>query len=371
MPIRPLLLLLLSVACSALRADDPRPGDNLKPPFLSVYRWDISGLQRGEHDAFCRWLNRSAVWPESHQPKETWEHVEGGDWQLGPWSAWVHQHPGARLVLSVSILPGPWDGSGPKRGAGADVPVSLEEGAKGTYNAHFKRLAENLVRHGLGDAVLRPAWEFNGGWMTWRVTNQRQAEAFADYWRQIVTAMRAVPGCDRLHFCWNPNIGWLAYPADRSWPGDDVVDSIGLDYYDDGYLKDTYPWPDGTDDAEIQARRQKVWDYYLTSDYGLLWWRRFAAAHKKPLAFPEWGVNQKPDGHGGLDNVFYVEQMHAFITSPDNDVLFHCYFDVQAPDGGHQLSPGATNEVTRFPKSAARFKELFGLPAKATASNGK
>lgn len=129
------------------------------------------------------------------------------------------------------------------------------------------------------------------------------------------------------------------------------------------YNKDTYPWPEGTREAEIQSRRKQVWDYYLNADYGLLWWKCFATAHKKPLAIPEWGVNMKPDGHGGLDNVFYVEQMHAFITDPDNNVFFHCYFDVQAPDGGHQLSPGVDGtEKTRFPKSAARFKELFGLP---------
>jgi hypothetical protein len=364
----------LRVAAAALLAASSRaappspPNDNQSPPYLSVYRWDVSGLQKGEYDDYARWLNRSAVWPQSHQSKETWEDVEGAEWQLRPWGEWVRSHPGARLTLSVSILPGSWDGSGPARGSRAGVPVSLEEGATGAYNPHFRKLAENLVRHGLADSILRPGWEFNGGWMTWRVTDPKKAEAFAAYWRQIVTTMRAVPGGERLHFCWNPNIGWLAYPADQAWPGEDVVDSIGLDYYDDGYLKDTYPWPDGATGAEIQARRKRVWDHYLNSDFGLLWWRRFAASHHKPLAIPEWGVNMKPDGHGGLDNVDYVEQMHAFITDPANNIFFHCYFDVQAPDGGHQLSPGTAREPTRFPQAAARFQALFGLPPNPSSS---
>ena len=336
--------------------------DNQRAPFLSAYRWDVGGLAKGEHDAFAAWLNRTSVWPESHQPKETWDNIEGAKWQLKPWSEWMRAHPGNRFILSVSLLAGPWNGSGPKTGIAAGVPVSLEEGAKGAYNEHYRKLAENLVRYGLGDAILRPGWEFNGGWMPWRVDNQKKAEAFVGYWRQIVTTMRAVPGAEKLHFNFNPNIGYLAYPADKSWPGDEYADSIGLDYYDDGYLPNTYPWPADATDDEIATRRKKVWDYYLNSSYGLLWWKKFAAAHVKPLSFPEWGVNQKPDGHGGMDSVYYVEQMHAFITDPANNVLFHCYFDVNAGDGHHQLSPGVGNKETQFPKAAARFKELFGLP---------
>jgi hypothetical protein len=360
----------MSLALSAILAPAPHlaaaapaaPGDNTSPPYLSVYRWDISGLQKGEHDAFGTWLNRKSVWPQAHQPKETWDQVHGQEWQLGPWSKWIQTHPGARLTLSVCILPGSWDGSGPRTGIDAGVPVSLELGAQGKYNRHFAALATNLVRHGLANAILRPGWEFNGGWMTWRVTSREKAEAFAGYWRQIVQTMRAVPGGEKLHFCWNPNIGWLSHPADKAWPGDEFVDSIGLDYYDDGYLKDTYPWPTNATPAQIEERRRKVWDHFLNSDYGLLWWKRFAAAHHRPLAIPEWGVNAKPDGHGGLDNVGYVEKMHAFITNPENNVLFHCYFDVDAPDGAHQLSPGANHKPTQFPQAAARFRELFGLP---------
>ena len=67
--------------------------------------------------------------------------------------------------------------------------------------------------------------------------------------------------------------------------------------------------------------------------------------------------------HGGLDDVHFIEQMHAFITDPRNNVAFHCYFDINESDHGHQLSPGVSGtgkkEGTQFPKSAARFRELF------------
>lgn len=108
--------------------------------------------------------------------------------------------------------------------------------------------------------------------------------------------------------------------------------------------------------AGIAARRKKVWDFYLNSQYGLPWWKKRAAAHGKPLSFPRMGVNKKGDGHGGLDNVYYVEQMHAFITDPDNNVLFHRYFDVNAGDGHHQLSPGC-----RTSRRNSRRRRCFGV----------
>ncbi len=51
------------------------------------------------------------------------------------------------------------------------------------------------------------------------------------------------------------------------------------------------------------------------------------------------------------------------LQDPMNNVAFHCYFDINESDHGHQLSPGVEgtgkNERTQFPKSAARFRELF------------
>jgi len=53
--------------------------------------------------------------------------------------------------------------------------------------------------------------------------------------------------------------------------------------------------------------------------------------------------------------------MHKFITDPANNVYFHCYFNVNAPDGAHQLTP-KNGVPTQFPNAARRFKELFGRP---------
>ena len=333
-----------------------------KAPYMGAYRWSI-GENGGINGniAFAKWGGKKAVWAEDFTPGERWgNNIEGGSWQVGPWGEWKKADPdNRRLIYSVGLLPGGWDRSGPKDGDGAGQPVSLEAGAKGEYNEHFRKLADNLINAGLGDSVLRLGWEFNGGWYTWRA-NENPA-AFAGYWREIVKTMRAVKGA-KFRYCWNPAMGWLQFTAESAWPGDEWVDYVGLDVYDDSWQADTYPFPAGTPATEILARQKKVWnEVILNGNHGLGFWRDFAKIHKKPLAIPEWGISKREDTHGGLDNPYFIEQMHKFIADKANNVYFHCYFDVQAGDGHHQLSPGVkTNEKTEFPNASAIFLKLFG-----------
>jgi hypothetical protein len=349
-------LFLHLLGCSPFSAmSGPQPG-----PQAAVYRW---ANQATNVDAFESWLGGPLVWAEDFVGNETWNNVAWPVWWLEGWSKWQAQKAGRRLILSIPLLPGPWDGSGPKQGDGHGEPVSLEAGAAGQYNPRFKTLAENLVKHRLADTILRLGWEFNGGWYTWRAKDH--APAFAAYWRQIVKTMRAVPGTEKLQFCWNPTLGYQQFPSEKAWPGDAFVNYVGVDVYDESWQKDTYPWPPGAPAAEIEARRRKVWDdQLLQGDHGLAFWSQFAREHHKLLAIPEWGLNNRLDNQtqrGGLDNVYFIEQMHRFISDPTNNVGFQCYFDVQAPDGHHQVSPGASGkEATEFPLAAARFRELFG-----------
>lgn len=364
------LVLLLTAAGGTFAHAQPRPAPDAaesRPPFKAVYRWGQGGVVKGLYDAYGPWLNRQAVWGEDFMPTDGWQKIEGEEWQLGTWKGWCRRQPGRRLVLSVPLLPGGWAGKGPASGPGAGTPVSLAEGAAGAYNVHFRRLAENLVAHDLGNTLLRLGWEFNGGWYAWRADTKEKAPAFAAYFRQIVTTMRAVPGAEGLKFVWNPAMEpWWPYSPELAWPGDDVVDYVGVDVYDQSWAKDTYPFPEGASEAEIQRRQLKVWDQIKNNPqaFGLPYWAEFSKAHKKPLTIPEWGVCERSDKHGGRDNPLFIEKMHAFITDPANNVYFECYFDVGAPDGDHQLCPNPDGKrETRFPKASAAYKKLFSLPA--------
>jgi len=344
----------LSAACFALvsygQAPQSQPATGR--PLLGVYTWGAGGLGKGYQDQFTDWLNQPIDLALDFQPLNSWSAIEGEIGQLRAWSKWVQASPGRQLVLSVQLLP---------TASGKDTPASLEEGARGTYNEHFRRLAENLVKFGLDRSILRLGWEFNGVWYNYRAF--KKEDAFAEYWRQIVKTMRDVPGADKLTFCWNPSNTILQSDARLCWPGDAYVDFVGVDVYDQSWLPDTYPIPQDASPDEQQKRRELAWmNWNFSAQHGgLEMWSAFARKHHKPLAIPEWGVCARKDGHGGGDDVYFVEQMYKFIADPANNVAFQCYFNVNAPDGAHQLTP-KNGLPTQFPDSAKRFKELFGKP---------
>jgi hypothetical protein len=353
----PFLVCLFTAAASAGEPTTTLPTE----PQLGTYHWPngTAGV-----DAFAAWLDRPTIWALDFVGGESWDNVEWPTWWLEAWSKWTRAKPGRRLILGIPILAGPPDGSGPKEGhTEINQPVSLEKGAAGQLNHYFKKLAENLVAYKMTDTILRPGWEFNGGWYAWHAKGK--PKEFAEFWRQIVKTMRAVPGAQDLKFCWNPTLGDQDFPADLAWPGDEFVDYVGIDVYDETWNADTYPWPAGASAADIEARQRKVWrEWIMDSPRGLAFWTKFAREHHKPLAIPEWGLNHADHGHGGMDDPYFIEQMHAFITDPANNVAFHCYFDINETDHRHQLSPGVAGtgkkEGTEFPKSAAKFRELFG-----------
>jgi hypothetical protein len=271
----------------------------------------------------------------------------------------VEAKQGRRLILSVPLLPGQWDRSGPTKGTATKIPVSLEAGAKGEYNAHFELLAKRLVQFKLEKSVLRLGWEFNGGWYAWRAGEN--PKAFAEYFRQIVKTMRAVEGA-KFEFCWNPATDHLQFPAEQAYPGDEFVDVIGIDVYDQSWLAGTYPFPKNATPEEIAARQKKAWhEWVWDGAHGMKFWRDYTLARKKPLAICEWGLCLRDDGHGGGDNVYFMEKMAEFIKDPANNVSFHVYFDVQAGDGHHQISPAPGGAATtEFPKATEAFLKHFG-----------
>jgi hypothetical protein len=283
---------------------------------LGVYRGAVQPGLVADDEA---WLGHKVAYALDFFAMDNWSKIEDPGWWLAGWSASRYKQ---RMVYAVPLFPA-------SRG-------SLAKGAAGGYNVRFRRLAQRLVSFGQPRAILRLGWEFNGGWYRWAAASDPRA--FAAYWRQIVTTMRAVPGAN-FKFDWNLTLGWEQFPAARAYPGDAYVDYIGVDAYDQSWISN--------------YRNPVVrWRDMLTRPYGLLWHRRFAAAHGKPMSYPEWGVTTRPDGHGGGDNPYYVRRMHEWIAA--NKVAYHIYFNFNAADGNHQL------RTTEFPRSTRAFKRLFG-----------
>lgn len=268
-------------------------------------------------NAWGDWLDRQPTYAIDFLASNTWNEISDPIWWLHGW-----QGSGHHVVYSVPMVPS--DGS------------TLAAGATGAYDHHFTRLAQNLVAYGFDNATIRLGWEFNGDWFAW--TASADSAAFVTYWQRIVTAMRAVDGAG-FRFDWNPIAGGN-FPVEAAYPGDEWVDVIGLDVYDQGW------WAGWQDPVQR-------WNELLTQPYGLQWHRDFALAHGKPISFPEFGLSDSPAHHGGGDAPYFVEQMYDWIGLNKDIVEYYAYFEFAGPIGNSALMSES------FPVASARFQELF------------
>ncbi len=327
--------------------------DNTAPPYMGLYE-GVPPRGVTEVDEYAKLLNRMLMWGHCSEAWDKWDSIDGAHWLWPPWSKWVAAMPGRRIVISVPVIPG-----GPK---GQPVPT-LKEGATGAYNAHFAQLAKILVQQNLGNSIIRLGWEWDGGWYPWHVMTAEDAKNYAGCWQQIVRTMKAVPGAEKLQFCWNGAGEPKKFPLEAAYPGDDVVDYVGLDIYDKTWAKGTYPYPPNASDDEKLAIQKKVWDVLYNGKFGIKAWCDFAKAHQKGFMVPEWGIDVADKGHGGGDNPYFVQQMYNFIQDPANNVYEAAYWDAK----GCKLIPTGGMTVSQVPQSWALFQKLFSLPAGTTA----
>lgn len=318
-------------------------------PQQAVYRGPAPGGPNN-NNTFSTWLGRSDMWGLDFMADGDWFQIQGPTWILNPWRDWIAAKPGRRLILSVPMLP-------------QDPSTTLATGATGAYNTHFATLAGNLISRGMGNTIVRPGWEFNGGWYRWAASGKQTH--FINYWRHIVNSMRYLPdgvtprpGAN-FQFCWNPNHGYNQFPAEQAYPGDAYVDFVGSDVYDQSWARNSageyyYPIPAGATATDIANRRQKVWtDDILNGNHGLVFWRNFCTTHGKSFVLPEWGCMRRTDGHGGQDNPAFITNMHTYMTT--YPVAWASYFDADNGVAASKLSP-----TTTLPNASARFVQLFG-----------
>lgn len=264
------------------------------------------------------------------RPKYVMDFLDGSSWSTIEDPAWFTSQwagTGYQMIWGVPILPA--------------SNASLAQGATGAYDSHFLTLAKALVAQGQGGSIIRLGWEFNGTWFPWSAASNPQA--FVDYWRQIVTTMRSVPGA-RFSFEWNPTRGTAALAPSLAWPGRAYVNIIGMDVYDLQWP--SYPGP------------QAEWQHMLSEPYGLNWLASYAASKGKPIAFPEWGLWSSAS-RGGGDNAYFVSHMAGWIAS--HNVSNAIYWDY----GTSSVAGGAN------PLAASALHQTFGLaptgPVKAAA----
>jgi hypothetical protein len=253
---------------------------------------------------------------------DSWYNIAAPSWLIS-----AHSGQPAKFELSLPMLP---DGN----------QYTLAACASGAYDAQWQKTASNLINQKLADTIVRPGWEFNGNWYHWSAKND--IAGFVGCFRHIVDTMRSVPG-QHFTFDWNPNIGANSFPAEQAYPGDAYVDYIGVDVYD-------YSWSRYPAAGNWAAAREAAWNDTLNGDHGLAFWSRFAAAHHKPMALPEWGVALRTDGHGGGDNPNFIGHIFDFMQDPSNNVAYAHYFNTYSTSNDHSLTAG------HLPGSLAEYR---------------
>lgn len=268
----------------------------------------------------------------------------GREHTLQIWEKWLRQEPSSVLgvdfyaqstwedFFKLSWVPGVWKKLNPARNVVWSVPLTVKGTAlavvaDGMHDAEFAAAAR-AISEAQPAAIIRLGWEMNLNSMAWFANGQE-----ADYikaFRRVVEIFRRYSSDFKYDWC--PGWGPQDSDADLAYPGDDVVDYIGLDVYD-------FKYP---------GSAEQRWNtFYLKASFGLEWHRDFAARHGKPMSYPEWGV-----GNFG-DNPFFVQQMHDWFVKNERNIAYAAYFDV---DG---LWPTQIDN-NRFPKSQKLFNELFG-----------
>lgn len=190
--------------------------------------------------------------------------------------------------------------------------TALSDVAAGSHDSSFVKVANSFVANGWGSAVIRLGWEFNGSWMPWAAGRDRSGYVAA--YRHVVAVMRSIPGAS-FKFDWCCAWGPAQTPPDAVYPGDDVVDIIGMDIYSRYY-----------DQADADPAR--AWVTSLTSVYGLNWLVSFAQMRGKPISIPEWGTGEwfvNDGGTGGGDNSLFVANMANFLKA--NNAAYSDYWD--------------------------------------------
>ncbi|MEU6549886.1 glycosyl hydrolase [Streptomyces sp. NPDC046915] len=300
----------------------PKP-PAVTPPSLQGLGTAFGAFLSSEADGVARipqlshWLGGAELRVgHTYLPGNNWSEIEGDLDFLDAWARWRNEKTDRMLVLNVPLQERNEEGV-----SDSDVRGLLRRGAAGEFDHHFRALAERLVRLKVPDTVLVLGWEMNGVTYTHRCGPD--PEAWKTYWRRIVTTMRSVPG-QKFRFDYAPSRGQDSVPWTRCYPGDDTVDIIGMDSYDQ---------PTG-----------ESFDEQVKEPYGLQAQVDFAKAHGKLISYPEWGLFRNGD------NAEYMRRMLAWMD--EHKPLYNTLTDY-CPHGVFQCRAN--------PKSADVYRAyLFG-----------
>ncbi|WP_084691955.1 glycoside hydrolase family 26 protein [Parafrankia elaeagni] len=326
-----LAVVLLAVGVVVFTGGDDGPPTT--HPTTTGVSWTSGANANPPNDlgAWERWVGRPTDIAILFTARANWETVTRDDWPLADF----RDYPG-QLSIAQPLFP---------------KDSNEAACARGDYDGHWRDFGDTLVRNGRPDAIVRLGWEFNGDWFdvwrprdsgTWKACFTRAAAALRSTAPQVKIEWNMTAHRDTMV---NGDGVWEAYP------GDDVVDIIGIDAYD------SYP-------ASVT---QKLFDEQCNRPSGVCTVARFAREHGKQFAVAEWGLDRRSGGGG--DNPFYIEKMYEFFLANQDILAYEAYYSA-SPAENDNVASSLHNPATN-PDSARRYLELFGGPRRtATGASG-
>lgn len=286
--------------------------------------------QTSQYVSFDSWLN--SVGPgrcytrNVFAANDSWGSI-GTPYMLsdGATATWLSKGPQYQEVIAVALCP--------FTGSPSSSQTTLAQVAGGAGDTYWTALGNAIKTYAnayQSQIVIRLGWEFNGNWYQWGIGNSwNTATDLINAWRRAVPLIRAKAPNVRFEWCISLGTG-IANSANTAagglaaaYPGDDVVDLIGADVYDQ--------WNSGW----LNILNGTGWS---ATTAGLSQLRTFAQQHNKPEAYTEWACHNGANGH--QDNPYFIAAMYAWFSQGNVD--HQCYWNsnsggVGAPLQGHEV----------------------------------
>lgn len=307
------------------------------PAFGAYLDYGARGVARIAE--LSEWLGGSKLRVgHTYLPGDSWHNIEGPPGFLDVWADWRLEEDDRMLVLNVPMMERNEEGV-----SDAEVRGLLRQGAAGEFDHHFRALAQRLVALKVPDTVIVLGWEMNG--ITYTHRCGPDPEAWKKYWNRIVSTMRSVPG-QKFRFDFTPSRGKDAVPWTECYPGDDTVDILGMDSYDQ---------PTGLS-----------FDEQVKEPYGLQAHVDFAKAHGKPISYPEWGLFRNGDNAEYMRRMIAWMDEHRPLYNTLTDYCPHgvwqCGQNPRSSEVYRSLLSGRVDEPGTPPTTPAPSQEPSGEP---------
>jgi hypothetical protein len=194
-------------------------------------------------------------------------------------------------------------------GTPGSMTLDMAQAAAGAYNSIWLSWLQGQAAAAPNVKVVRIWQEINGNWMAWSQGTPAQIIAA---WRNMATQVRiAFP---KAVIEWNLNVGtgWSGQPGDGSgfdlYPGDDLVDVIGMDTYE----KST-SWADAVNGPGVNLNNLVA----------------FASAHNKLVAISETAANSC--------DASYITNLTAWLDSLGARAAYLSYYEGGTSNNGDNV----------------------------------